>query len=75
MDAPVKLQAINQLQLILMWLHRVLWPRVEEGESADSCCLSVGSGQFITDAQPLTSAPVLCLGNATGWTNRLAVFG
>ncbi|KAK5934983.1 hypothetical protein CgunFtcFv8_020385 [Champsocephalus gunnari] len=71
MDAPVKLQAINQLQLILMRLNCVPWRR----ESAVSCCLSVGSGQFITDAQPLTSAPVLSLGKAIGWTNRLAVFG
>lgn len=56
MEAAVKPQAINQLQLILNAAHRVLysWPRVKEEKSAISCCLSVGISKLITEMHSLS---------------------
>lgn len=60
MDAVVKPQAINQLQLILNAAHSVLhsWPKVKQEKSATSCCLGVGiSNVNHRNVQPLTLSP------------------
>ena len=57
MDAAIKPQAINELQLIpCMQPWAALWPRLRENKSAISCCLTVGKGKLITEMHSLGPA-------------------